>query len=213
MKPASSFAALALCLLVSGCGADEKVGEMKQAYDNMQSLAEAGEKMDEAQKRAEARVEERRKRGDTLAMPYQELQKYLPADVSGYTARDPEGQTTNVPGMSYSSARRSYTNADGESVNVTIVDYNAAVGMLGAYAMYAKAGFSSEDAHSITRSFDPGFEYSGGWEQYNKDSKTAEVHYILSDRFLVSVETPNKPDTQFAKDIASSMSLKELAAK
>ncbi len=213
MKLASSLAALSLCMMMSGCGADEKIGEMKQVYDNAQSLAEAGEKMGDAQKRMEARVEERRKRGDTLAMAYQDLQKYLPADIAGYTAQEPEGQSTNAPGMSFSTANRKYTNAEGEAVDITVVDYNAAVGMLGAYAVYAQAGFSSENNHQMVRSFDPGFEYSGGWEEYDKDNKTAKVHYVLGDRFLITVEAANKPDTKFVKDIASSMPMKELAAK
>lgn len=213
MKPAFSLAALAVGLLISGCGANEKVNEMQQTYNNVQSMAEAGEKMDEAQKHLEARAEERRKRGDTLAMSYQDLQKYLPAQVQGYTAQEPEGQSTNVPGMSFSTANRNYTNTQGETVTVTVIDYVAAAGMLNAYAAYSQAGFSMEDNHGYTRGFSTDIEYSGGWEKYDKDSKAAEVHYVLGGRFLVSIETPNKPDTKFAKDIASSMSLKELAAK
>lgn len=213
MKYAYPLAALALCIGLSSCGADEKVSQMQQAYDNAKSLVEAGEDIDKLQKQMEARQAERRKRGDTLAMPYQELQKYLPAAISGYSAAAPEGQTMSVPGASYSSAQCRYTNGTGDAVSVTIMDYNAAASMLGAYAMYAKAGFAVEDNHSTTKSFDPGIEYSGGWEQYMKDEKKAEVHYILADRFLVSISAANQSDTKLVKDIASSMALKELAAK
>lgn len=213
MKLASSFAALALCALISGCGADEKISEIQQTYNNMEALAEAGEKMNEAQQRSEQRREERRKRGDTLAIPYQDLQKYLPESVAGYTAEEPEGQSFTMTGYSYSTASRRFTNEQGEEVRVELFDYNSAYDMLAASVALWQAGFSMEDAHGIQRTFDAGIEHTGAFEEYNKDSKRAKVTYALGDRFLLMVEADNKPDTEFVKSVASSMKLGELAAR
>lgn len=210
MRYTLSLVAVALCVLMSGCGAENKVNEIPQTDNTVQSLAESGEK---AKKLIAVRTEERRKRGDTLIMPYQELQKYLPAEVSGYTAQAPEGKSTNNGDGPFTSANRSYINAQGETVMVTIIDYVATPDMLDTYVELSNSDLLVANRRGDRREFDTGIEYSSGWEQYKKRDKSAEVNYVLGGRFLLSVETPNQPDTKFARDIASSMPLKELAAK
>lgn len=217
MKLASSVATLAVCIFLSACAANDKAGEIQQAGANGQTLSEAEKKVDDPLKNAKARREERRKRGDTLAIPYQDLQKYLPEQISGYTAQALDGQSTNGKGMSWAAAIRKYTNDKGEAIEITITDHNLhPVRNLCVEAEYSQqSGFGPiETPQTITGSFDPGIEYvSGAWQEYRKGDKQARACFIVADRFLIEITVPNTPNTKFAKDIGNSMSLKELAAK
>lgn len=213
MKLAVTLACTATLMLCASCGANEKLDEMKQHMDNVQNMADNTNNADKLQEQALERREERRKRGDTLAMPYQDLQKYLPASVNGYTAAEPKGESFNMAGMSYSTAHREFTNEQGERVQVNLIDYNSAYSMLTAATAFWQAGYSMETSDQIQRTFDPGLGSGVGFEDYNKNSKSAKVTYVLGDRFLLTVEADNAPGTDFVKDIAASMPLKELTDK
>jgi len=205
--------ALTACVLIS-C---EKASELKQAADNVESFTKAASNMEGNMAAAEQRREERRKRGDTLAIPYQELQKYLPQNISGYAAQEPEGTTMNSDMGSYSAASRRYTKAgaDGyeEYVEVSIVDYNATAEMFTGLTSMWGANFSMEDANGYTKSFDPGFKDGIGWEHYDKNNKNSELSYGLGDRFIVTIKSSNQPDNELAKNIGKSMKLDELAGR
>ncbi len=200
---------------VGSCGG--KIDEMRQAVQNVKELSKAGENIEKANTANEARREERRKRGDTLAMPYQELQKYLPESVSGYTSQEPSGSTMNMTGMSYSTAARRYTKAgaDGaeESIEVTIVDYNASSDLYAGFTALWGTNFSMEDQNGYSRSFDAGVKDVAGWEHYDKQGKSSEVTNALGGRFILTVKATGQSNNDMAKSIAKSMKLSELAAK
>ena len=216
-----SFKALVigLALVFSGCGGCDKLNEIQQAAENIQELGKAAEHAEEATNLAQQRREERRKRGDTLAMPYQDLQKYLPADIGGYTANEPKGTTMNMTGMSYSSASREYSKANeatGESSSITVelLDYNSAADLYTGFTMLWGANFSMEDETKFTRTFDTGISDVVGWEEYMKQEKDATVTYAIGGRFILSVKANgNQSGTDFAKSVAKSMQLSELASK
>lgn len=202
-------------LLVGSCGG--KVDEMRQVAENVKELSKAGENMEKANQANEAKREERRKRGDTLAMPYQELQKYLPESVSGYTPQEPSGSTMNMTGMSYSTAARRYTKsaADGseESVEVTIIDYNASSELYTGMTALWGANFSMEDQNGYQRSFDAGVKDVAGWEHYDKQNKNSDITAALGGRFILTVKVTAQPNNDLAKSIVKSMKLSDLAAK
>ena len=148
--------------------------------------------MQKANEANQARREERRKRGDTLAMPYQDLQKYLPESISGYTSQEPTGSSMNMTGMSYSTAARRYTKtgANGEeSVEVTIMDYNASADLYAGLTSIWGTNFSMEDQNGYSRSFDAGVKDVAGWEHYDKQGKNSEVTNAVGGRFILSRKT------------------------
>lgn len=210
---------IAVAVCMSGCGGCDKVNEIKQAAENVQELGKAAEHAQEATDLAQQRHEERRKRGDTLAMPYQELQKYLPESVSGYTAQEPSGSTMNMTGMSYSTAKREYvqsSEASGETSRVTveIFDYNSAADLYTGLTTVWGMNFSMEDETKKTGSYSPGVKDVVGWEEYQKKDKNANVTLAVGGRFILSVKVDgNQSSTDFSKSIAKSMKLEELAAK
>lgn len=203
---ASTFIA---ALIVSSCGG--KLDEAKQAMDNMESIAKSGENMQAAQNAAEKRRTERRERGDTLAMPYAELQKLLPSDISGYSAKEPEGSNSDIPGFSMGQASRRYEKPDGSYVTVTLTDWNASeAGWTGATALFAMK-FRTDNSSENTGTFQTDDPLVNGSDRYGKQDKNATVTYALGARFLLVVEANNQSDVNFVKSVAERLDLKKLA--
>ena len=99
-------------LFIAACGGRDKV-VVKDGEVSVTDLPKVAEKMTEGVKQAQDRWAERKAKGDTLAMPYKDLQAYLP-DVSGYTKEGgPKGSQVNMPGMgSWSQTDQAYTNGE-----------------------------------------------------------------------------------------------------
>ncbi|MFN8360442.1 MAG: hypothetical protein U0264_11060 [Candidatus Kapaibacterium sp.] len=205
---------LSVAVLSAGCG---KLDEAKQAAENIQELGKAAENIQEKADANAARREERRKRGDTLAMPYQDLQKYLPESVAGFTPRDPTGATMNMTGMSYSNAERTYfkTGADGseEYVTVTLLDYNATADLYTGMTALWGANFSMEDQNGYSKSYDAGVKDVAGWEHYDKQGKNSELTLAIGGRFILTIKANNQSNNDMTKSLAKSMKLSDLAAK
>lgn len=212
-------ACIAFTLVMSGCGGCDKINEIKQSAENVHELGKAAEHSQEAANVAEQRRDERRKRGDTLAMPYQDLQKFLPSSVSGYKAEEPSGSTMNMSGMSFSTAKRDFvqsSEASGESsrISVELFDYNSAFDIYSGLTILWGANFSMEDDEKYTKTFDPGIKDVTGFEEYYKKDKNANVTYAIGGRFILTIKADgNQSGTDFAKGIAKSMNLGELASK
>ena len=85
-------------LFIMACGGRDK-GVEKNEDLSVTDVPEVAKKMGEEVKQAQDRWAERKAKGDTLAMPYKDLQAYLP-DVNGYTKDGgPKGSQVNMPGM------------------------------------------------------------------------------------------------------------------
>src|ERR1019366_3488348 len=115
---------------------NEKIGEEEVTKTTgplgaLGAMANMGKEMKKGNEAAQAKLKERRAKGDTLAIPYADLMKYLPASIDGYKAGEPDGNSINMPGASYSTANVNFKNDKGDNIKVTLVDYNAA------YAMYS----------------------------------------------------------------------------
>lgn len=157
------------------------------------------------------KLKERRAKGDTLAMPYADLEKFLPQSVDGYKAEQPKGASVNMGQMSYSTADVTFKKDNGDMVKVTILDYNRA------YQIYTQASL----AWSMGMSVDSPNEKAetvkldntdGGWESYKKTSKQASITVGVSSRFFVKVEANNQADIEMVKSVAKSVDLSKLAS-
>lgn len=199
---------IAISVVIVSCGGE--ISETAQALKNVEQLSEAANDIQAATDKYEQRRQERIKKGDTIAIPYKDLQAYLPASVSGYTAGEPDGETVNMPGMSTSTASREYTKGN-DNVRVEIMDFNGASGLwIGATAVF-KANLSMEDDDQKSGSFQTGNEWISGWEEYQKKGKDAKVMYMVGDRFMVTVSASNQSSTDFCKSVGKSIDLKKLA--
>ncbi len=189
---------------------EKEKAEIKSVGSALGSLMKMGKEMEKSQKESQGKLAERRAKGDTLAMPYAELQKLLPATIEGFKTEEPNGGSVNMTGMSYSNAEGKYTKG-GEWVKISIVDYNQAYGLYSAatamWAMGMSVDTPNEKANGMKLD-----DNIGGWEVYQKKTKKAAVTLGVGERFWVNVEASGQENTEWVKSIAKSIDLSKLAA-
>lgn len=202
-------------LMLAACG--DKAREAGNAVSALGQTANAATAIQQSQEEAEKFYQERREKGDTLAVPYTELQKALPTSPNGYApSGEASGSSQSMGAFSMSQVEQNYSAPGGAaegnapSINITIVDFGgtqAGYGMLAAPMMMA---YSQEDAHSRTRTIKIDVPYTWGSEEYNKDSKTAKVTALTRYRYVITVEARNQPDDQtaMAKSLAEEIARK-----
>lgn len=194
-------------LLATGC---EQAQKAQEGYNNLEKLSKAGEQLEANMEASKTRRAEREQHGDTLALPYKDLQSYLPADVSGYAAQEPSGQSMKVSAMSFSTAERKFTK-DSTDVDVKLVDYNGANQLFQGASMMFSLGLESEDSESLVRSAPLKLDGVKGIETLHKKSNEAELTLAVGDRFIVTITGTNQKDFALVEDVAQRMDLAKLA--
>lgn len=199
---------LGMALISCGGKEEKKINETPSFGD----VKEYSEKMQEGVKKSNDRWKERKEKGDTMAMPYKDLQAYLP-DISGYEkSGGPKGSQMNTPMGSWSQAEQEYTSGD-KKIEVTIVDYNSAyqafTGLTAAYGM----GFSFEDDTKKQAPLDLGKEGVAGYETIYKDGSRGELVMVVAERFIVNIKTDKEASEDALKKVANEMPLNEMANK
>ncbi len=199
----------AVLLLAGSCGGNKKPGVL-DAVTNAKDLSD---KVADAQKSSQSKWDERKAKGDTMAMSYTDLEGYLP-DISGYTKNgSPKGSQMNMPGMgSFSTAEQEYTNGD-KNIKVSIVDYNAAYqAFVGATAVF-KMGYSMEDDSKKQGSVDLGVKDVVAYQTIYKTNPQGDLALIAGDRFLIEINSHGSNDADLLSSIAKGMKLGDLASK
>ncbi len=207
-------AVFATAFTLNSCGGkteELKEEEVAKPSNPLEALANMSEETNEAQAAADKKIAERRAKGDTLAMPYEELMKYLPESIDGYKRQEPDGESVNMTGMSFSSANVDFENEKGERISVKIVDYNQAYGLYTtATAMWA-LGMSIDSPEEKAQGVK--FEDDiAGWESIRKKSGDATVTLGVGYRFWVEVQADGQKDCENVKSIAKKIDLKKLAS-
>ncbi|HWY97942.1 MAG TPA: hypothetical protein VNY36_02545 [Bacteroidia bacterium] len=160
---------------------------------------------------AAEKMKERRAKGDTLAMAYADLQKFLPSSVDGYTAGKPEGGSVNMGKISYSATNITFKKDNGDFVKVTLADYNQAYNIYTSATAMWTMGVSMDNDEKKVNSVKLD-NTVGGFEEYNKKNKQAVITCGIGSRFLLGVEANNQADIQMVESVAKSMDLSKLAA-
>jgi hypothetical protein len=187
-------------LFLASCG---KVRDAANAAEGLKNYAEG-------LKESTSKIEERKAKGDTISMPYADLQKLLPSNISGYTKDgDPKGESVNMIGMSYSTASQVYKNGDAE-ITVNIMDYNASYAAFGAATAMFATGFSVDNAEEHLGAVDLGISGVKAWEDVKKKEKRSTIMAGVNDRFLVTAEGRNV-ETDVVKDAIKSVEFSKLA--
>ncbi len=201
-------------LLSCGLGRNkDAVIKTKDGELTIQDLKHAGEQMQDAMQEAEKKKQERKQRGDTLAMNYKDLQNFLP-DVAGYEKKgNASGESVSMPGFgSFSKAEQSYESGE-KSIEIELMDYNqSAFGFTAATAMFGM-NIQMENDREKSGSFETGISGVKGYERISKTDDDAEVTYAIADRFLLTIKSRGSNDAEVLKNIAKGMKLSELASK
>jgi hypothetical protein len=209
--------ALALTL-TAGCGGCSKKKSDTETInpDNplsvLSGIGKMAETMQAQTEEITKRIEERRQRGDTLAIPYQDLQKYLPTSITGYEKDgDPTGETTSMMGYSISTCSQNFKKGT-DHLSVTVSDY--ATNFQGLQMLTSIGGMVSTDSDKEKMGkFDIGIPHTTAIENYQKKTKYATITVTTGYRFLVEVKGDNQPDTDAMKSVAKNLNLKELSEK
>ncbi len=199
-------------LVLVGCGG--KAQEVKNAMNAAEAVATASAKVTETQNEAEKFYQDRRAKGDTVAMPYAELQKLLPSPPSDYQAKEqPGGSSQSTTGFSMSQAEQTFSKPAGDgsapSIHVTLVDFGGTQAAYGMMALPMMINLSQEDAHRRMSTLKMGTPYTWASEEYDKDTKAAKVSVVTRSRYMITVEARN----QTADETALVRSLAEDIAK
>ncbi|RSK43880.1 hypothetical protein [Hymenobacter rigui] len=201
------FALLGTALLTTAC---EQAQKAKESYSAISKLKEAGEKLETSMEEVKTQREDRVKRGDTLSLPYKDLQAYLPAEISGYTAANPSGQSTKMSGIAFSTAARDFTK-DNSTVKVELMDYNGAHQLYQGAAGLLGMGLESENDEELVKSTDLGVKGVSGMETYRKKDRQAELMLAMGGRFMVKITADQQPDLQLVESVAKQIDLEKLA--
>lgn len=201
------------CLLsVSIMSCSGKDGKKVTDLHSVSNLKDYADKINEGTEVANARRAQRVKRGDTMAMPYKDLQAFLP-DVNGYIKKGgPSGSQSNSPMGSFSKAEQKFISGV-NTVTISIVDYNSAhQAFMGLTAVYGM-GFSFEDDNKKQAPVDLGKEGIAAYETIYKDGKRGDLIMIVADRFIININAKGEASEDFLKSIATDMEIKELAKR
>jgi hypothetical protein len=209
MKKNGFLIVAGITLLVS-CGSNEiEEKDDKLSVTEVKAVAENANKEIE---KAKDRNAERRTKGDTVAMHYKDLQAYLPEIASYAKSGGPKGNMVNMPGAgSWSEVQQKYNNGD-KKITVKIVDYNGSeAGFSGIKGLYQMGG-ASEDDEKKSGSIDLGIKDVAAFETVYKQKPRARLTLIITDRFMVNIESTGSNDmdmlTPIAKHIASGLAEK-----
>lgn len=180
-------------ILLFACSGPEKEAEVKEDFvaDN-----------------AEASMEERRIKGDTLALSPDLLSKALPDEVDGYVkSGEIQKAEDKSIGSNWSLVSQSYRKGN-SMVNIILSDYNGAYGLFaGATAMFS-TGTEVRNDEEISRPFQEG--NIKGWETFNRESKQASLILARKDRFIITIEGEEQADLETVKKFARQIDLNKI---
>lgn len=194
--------------VVSACG--EKVSETAEALRNIQSVASSAEQAQKSTDALTKRMEERRAKGDTLTIPYAELQKML-GDVSGWTGDAPGGESVAIPGASMSTASRVYRNGSKE-MTVKLTDYNGNGFSYAALTGMFSLSLSTDNAEKSESTFRGANDFISGFQSYYKKEHRASVTWGLGGRFVLQIDASGVTSTDEVKAFAQHFNPEKLAS-
>ena len=210
MKKFNLFLLAFATIVLIACG-----GEEKSQDDNIDveknPLGAAMKMAQNMQEKAEKMQKNMEERKDAKAMHYEELMKYLPNEIDGYTAEEPDGGTVEMQGTSYSNADITFKNEAGDRVKISLLDYNAALSMYSMATAMWSSGLKIDTKDELAQSFNINDQISG-WETFKKKTGKASVVLGINDRFMLTVEADKQENCDNVKSIAKSMDLDKLAS-
>ena len=207
MKIALTIAAGTL-LLATGC---EQAKQAKESYSAISKLSDASKEMSTSLEKAQSERAEREKRGDTLSLPYKELQQFLPISVSGYTPGELKGDSQKMSGMAFSSAERTFTKAPDEEVEVSIMDYNGSNALFQGAAAMMSLGIEHEDDEQVAGPTAVKADGVKGIDTFYKKDGRAEMTLAVGARFLLTLKANKQKDMALLKSVAEEMDLEKMA--
>lgn len=186
------------------------IGILLSCHDKVRSKETSGQPISK-QEKLSLRVQGRKAKGDTLAMPYKELAQFMPTNIAGYKPLgEPAGQAMTMQGVSYSSYEQIFENASRTVLRIQLTDYNASEALLNIATLPLSEGFEVENSRILARKWPVDWKDTTGYEEFQKEDKEAKVTLRVADRFLIQISADHQKNTDFVKTIAQSMNIQQL---
>jgi hypothetical protein len=201
--------AILAALALGACGGDDEAESAN--YSGATSTDEISEDAGDAEAESDA--------SEAVPTPidpvsFRVLLAYLPAAPEGWTASEPQGSTTAVPGYKVSTASNQYQAppaSEGgpvQRVSLTITDGGYAEAIAAPFQMAAMMSSESTDGYQkgVTLEGQPGFE------TWQIQSRHSELQLLVGNRFLVNL-SGDQLEPEVLREWASRIGLEKLAAE
>ena len=207
--PALAAIAAASAIVFAACGGDQPSQDANQALNQLTKAAT--EMAQQAQQMAGGAAKIASSNADAKPVPpvsYKKLMDYLPKELGGMKAAEPEGETGSAGQWQYSEAKASFRGDKGQSADVGIFDYAHISLMYLPYQMLTRMKVSKES----TRGYERTVELNGfpAYEEWTKSDGRSEMTVLVGDRFIVNAKV-NGGDEGAAKKVLEKIDLKGLA--
>ncbi|WP_025764274.1 hypothetical protein [Dyadobacter tibetensis] len=188
---------LALTLSLAGCGSDkpEEREEPKNALEAFQQMAD--------------QVEENAGKEAVDPVDFRELKALLPEKIGNVKRKEADGEKSGAMGFTISKTKGVYQNEGEDShISVEIMDTGGIAG-IGAMAL---AAWTMAD---IDKETNDGYEKTTkimghkAFEKYNSKSQRGELNVMVSQRFIVNINTRNLSVDQM-HDVLEDLDLSKL---
>jgi X-X-X-Leu-X-X-Gly heptad repeat protein len=177
-------------------GADQMA---KSAQDSSNQMAQGLQQM--------AQGFQQMAQGSTKAVDYEQLKNLLP-DVDGWTRSDAKGEQLSMP-VSYSRGEARYQK-DESRISLEITDSAMNQLLLAPFSMFLSSGYSERSDDGFKRAAKVGG--MPGLEEWNANSKHAEVTAVVGNRFIVAAKGDDVPSLDPVRKVVESVNFSKLAA-
>lgn len=198
---------VALLTTTASC---EKSNSVKDTYTaRVERLKERASILQEFKNASKDQYAERVKRGDTLSLPHEELQKLLPTTIDGYTAANSTGRLLKMSNLPYSVASREFQK-NATTVKIELVDYNGiyplSEGMISILAMLPQG----ETKQQLIKASALENDDILGLEILQKKEGAAKISLAVGGRFLVNVTAAKQTDLTLVESVAEQINFAKL---
>jgi hypothetical protein len=198
---------LALVALVGSAGCGGSDSSTSSAADG--GGAAGSQTPEQAAAQSLQKMLEQGAAGQTAKAVDYELLKGLLPEVAGWERSDVKGDQGEMMGMSYSRAEGDYNKGDA-NVRLEITDTALIQSMVLPFSMLAAGGFNQRSDEGFKRGTTVGG--SPGWEEWEHQTKSAEVNVLVAGRFIVRASGHDLQNIEVAKEIVQAVPVAKLAA-
>lgn len=195
--------------LAAGCGGSNTANSSDSASNAQQnSTTPANQTPEQVAARG---IEQMMQQGGVVsqakAVNYEQLTALIP-DVAGWEKSDVKGSQGSMAGISFARAEAQYEKGD-TSINLEITDTAMIQMMVMPFQMVASGGFDQKSTEGYKR----GTKVAGhpGWEEWENQSKSAEVNILVGNRFIVRGSGDDLPNSDVVKQVIEAINLSKLA--
>lgn len=139
---------------------------------------------------------------------FEELQRFLPETLEGFTRARDTGSTGRYGDMAVSEAERKFTHGEDREVKVRIVDTSMGERLAQALLTAAEEGRSRAQNDPTAPIF---WKDAVGVVRYDETDGLAEANLLVGNRYVVAVTTRGFPGTVEVRRVARGMDFEGLA--